>query len=87
MLTLTDIIARGQMAYEATLPDYFKRQVEPEPCLNSGKVNITLTDERQREICLSCPLADCVDVTDPRCPIRVEQRRLWREENRRRTNG
>jgi len=88
MLTLTDIVMRGQAAFEATLPDYFKRQVEPvEDLLPIGNVNLTLTDERQREICLNCPLADCVDVTDPRCPIRVEQRRLWREQNRRRTDG
>ena len=85
MLSLTDIITRGQMAFEATLPDYLRRQVEPAEA--EGHINITLTDERQREICLNCPLADCVDVKDARCPIRIEQRRAWREENRRRTNG
>jgi len=78
--------AAGQLAFEATLPDYFKRQVETEDSTPIG-VNLTLTDERQRELCLSCPLADCVDVTDPRCPIRIEQRRLWREQNRRRADG
>jgi len=57
MLTLTDIISRGQMAYEATLPDYLRRQDAPPEV--ERRVNLTLTDERQREICLACPLADC----------------------------
>jgi len=88
MLTLTDIVTRGQLAFEATLPDYLQRQVEPAEALCPiVHINLTLTDERQRELCLSCPLADCVNVTDPRCPIRIEQRRLWREQNRRRTDG
>ena len=92
MLSLTDIVTRGQAAFEATLPTYLARQaVENSSTVvdefsTERRINITLTDERQREICLNCPLADCVDVTDPRCPIRVEQRRLWREQNRRRAN-
>jgi len=85
MTTLTDIVARGQAAYEATLPAYLKRQDDLESI--PSHINLTLTDERQREICLNCPLADCVDVKDARCPIRIEQRRAWREQNRRRTNG
>ena len=80
MLSLTDIISRGQTAYEATLPDYLRRQEAPE----ASRVNITMTDERQREICLNCPLADCAGIESPACPIQIEQRRIWREKNRRR---
>jgi hypothetical protein len=34
-------------------------------------------------ICLSCPLLKCVGIEKPECPIRVEQRRRWREKMRR----
>ena len=44
--------------------------------------NIFLSEKRQREICLSCPLATCVGVERPNCPIRVAQRAEWREKNR-----
>jgi len=80
MLTLTDIISRGQTAYEATLPDYARRQGAPVEV--ERRINPTLTDERQREICLACPLADCVGVERPNCPIRIEQRAEWRHQNR-----
>jgi len=73
--TLAAIIARGQAAYVESLPDYARgpvADVEPTQC------NLTLSDERQRELCLTCPLAECLDITSPRCPIRIEQRRLWR---------
>jgi len=80
MVSLTDIISRGQTVYEATLPDYLRRQEAPE----ASRVNITMTDERQREICLNCPLADCAGIESPACPIQIEQRRIWREKNRRR---
>jgi len=81
MLTLTDIISRGQMAYEATLPDYLRRQDAPPEV--ERRINLTLTDERQREICLACPLADCVGVENRNCPIRIEQRAEWRRQNHR----
>jgi len=84
MLTLTDIVTRGQAAFEATLPDHLRRQVEPAEA--ERRVNITLSDERQREICLNCPLADCVGIERRDCPIQVEQRRAWREQNRRRAD-
>ena len=77
--TLAAIIARGQAAYVESLPDFardFGADVEP------TQPNITIADERQRELCLSCALCDCVGIENPRCPIRVEQRRVWR--NRRR---
>ena len=84
MLNLTDIISRGQAAFEATLPDYLRRQDAPPEV--ERRVNLTLTDERQREICLNCPLADCVGIERRDCPIQVEQRRAWREQNRRRAD-
>ena len=43
--------------------------------------SIHLSEERQRDICLACPLADCVNVTDSRCPIRREQLAEWRRQN------
>jgi len=47
--------------------------VEPEP-------NTSAVDEaRQIQLCLSCPLADCVGVESSACPIRIEQRRVWRK--------
>jgi hypothetical protein len=87
---LAAIIARGVARYQESLPDYaqdahplvtlphFARPVaelpEPEP-------NVSAVDEeRQRELCLSCRLADCVGVESEACPIRIEQRRLWQRE-------
>jgi hypothetical protein len=40
--------------------------------------NVSAVDEaRQIQLCLSCPLADCVGVESSACPIRIEQRRVW----------
>src|SRR5262245_59499663 len=80
-MNLQEIIANGQQAYEATLPEYMKRQeADDSP---THRINLTLTDERMRELCLSCPLADCLDITSTLCPIRIEQRREWRRQNHR----
>jgi hypothetical protein len=76
------IIARGQAAYRATLPEYdaelmatlARAEAEPTTPNNLGIVD----EERQRALCLSCPLADCVGVESSACPIRQEQRRAWR---------
>src|SRR5262249_29624991 len=48
--------------------------------------HIHLPQERQVEICLSCKLDECVNVTDPRCPIRIEQRVEWRRQNHSKTS-
>lgn len=82
MLELSAIIAAGQAAYLASLPDYARGDGdEPEPT----QPNISgVTDERQIELCLNCPLPDCVGVDHRRCPIRQEQLRVWREKNARR---
>lgn len=78
-LNLKDIVTRGRAAYEATLPDYLRRRVEPTNAeAEAPEPNIALTDERQREICLNCPLPDCVGIRNKRCPIRIEQRAAWR---------
>jgi len=78
MLELSNIVAAGVARYQA-------EQARYAPPLPVGvaeletKPNVSAVDEdRQRELCLSCPLADCVDVTDARCPIRREQLRVWK---------
>src|SRR5215471_12023271 len=84
MTSLTDIIKNGQAAYEATLPEYLRRQVAPAEV--ERRIILTLTDERQREICLNCPLADCVGIERRECPIQIEQRAEWRRQNHRRVS-
>ncbi len=91
---LAVIIARGVARYQESLPEYardasplvtlphFARPLsdlpEPEP-------NVSVVDEeRQRELCLSCPLADCLGIESALCPIRIEQRRMWRKQRRQR---
>ncbi len=76
---LARIISAGVTAYQNSLPDYAREpiaDVETQPI-------IALTDERQRELCFSCALNDCVGVESAACPIRIEQRRIWREQRRR----
>jgi hypothetical protein len=81
---LRAIIAAGVAAYQESLPAYARdaqpvvlvpdhalADVETEP-------NLTLDEDRQRELCLSCSLADCVGIESPACPIRREQRAEWR---------
>ena len=82
MTTLEEIIAHGQTAYEATLPDYLQRGADKEAA--PTRIHIFISPERQREICLNCPLIECVGIEHRNCPIRIEQRREWREQNRRR---
>lgn len=79
---LAAIVAAGQAAYEARFAPALP---SPTEAIEPG-LNIYLSDERQREICLACPLADCLDITDRRCPIRVEQRRIWREQSHKRVS-
>jgi hypothetical protein len=44
--------------------------------------------DEQTNLCLKCPLLECVGIESPRCPIRIEQRRRKREyDNRRRPAG
>lgn len=73
MLELSAIISAGVARYEARyappLADVAELETTP---------NITLDENRQRALCLSCALPDCVDITDSRCPIRQAQRALWR---------
>jgi hypothetical protein len=42
------------------------------PWLRSYQI---VSEERQRELCLNCPHADCLGVENRKCPIRVEARR------------
>ncbi len=75
---LAAIIAAGVARYEATLPEYARtRAVETE----APEVfrHLRVDADRQRELCLNCPLDDCVGVNHPACPIRIESRRVWRE--------
>lgn len=70
------IIAAGVARFEATLPAYAQRSADDEPAEQCP--NLVVSADRQREICLNCPLADCVGVSQPQCPIRIEARRAWR---------
>jgi len=76
---LAAIISAGVAAYEATLPTYAQRS-SAEAGAPSVAINFTLGEERQISICLNCPLTDCVGIESKQCPIRVEQRRAWREQ-------
>jgi hypothetical protein len=73
MTELNTIIANGIARYQALYapPLADVAELEPTPI-------ITLDEETQIQICLRCELADCVDVTDSRCPIRAAQRAMWR---------
>ena len=78
MLELSNIIAAGvaryqveQAKYAPPLTDVAELETEP----NVSRV----TEERQRELCLTCPLADCVGVESNACPIRIEARHTWRK--------
>lgn len=44
-------------------------------------INLTLKSHERDAICLDCALADCVGIESMACPIRIEQRRRWREKN------
>jgi len=45
-------------------------------------INLTLTDDQQREICLDCQLPDCVGLESRYCPIQEAQRAIWRAKDR-----
>lgn len=92
---LRAIIARGVAAYQDSLPDY-AREAEalvtlPYHALRADELpepepNVSAVDEdRQRVLCLNCELADCVGIENEACPIRREQRAVWRRS--RRTGG
>ena len=75
---LAAIIAAGVARYQASLPDYTQDfsadDIEP------PQFNVSAVDEAlQIQLCLSCPLADCVGVESSACPIRIEARRVWRK--------
>ena len=81
MLELSNIIAAGVARYRAEQAKYAPpltsvAELETEP--NTSAV----TEERQRELCLACPLADCVGVESNACPIRIEARQVWRKAKR-----
>jgi len=73
---LAQIIAAGVARFEATLPPLMRARPETEAIEQCP--NLVVSANRQREICLNCPLADCVDVSQPQCPIRIEARHVWR---------
>jgi len=78
MTSLETIIAVGVARYEALYAPPLADVAELETTPNLTGVD----EERQRQLCLSCPLADCVGVESSACPIRIEQRRVWRERGR-----
>jgi len=49
-----------------------------------ASINFTISLREQNAICANCPLQICVDRDSRDCPIQVEQRRTWRENNKRR---
>ena len=73
---LAMIIAAGVARFEATLPPLMRARPETEAIEQCP--NLRISPERQREICLNCPLADCVGVANDQCPIRIEARRQWK---------
>jgi hypothetical protein len=73
---LAAIVAAGVARFEAPLPAYATRSVDSEPM--EACPNLAISAERQREICLNCPLADCVGIGNDQCPLRVEARRQWK---------
>ena len=88
---LAAIIARGVAAYQNSLPAYARDEapaatlphhVRPRPELPDPEPIITLSEERQAEICLSCQLSDCVGIENEACPIRIAQRDEWRRKDR-----
>jgi len=87
MLELSAIIAAGVAAYQASLPDYARDAAPivtlPDHARDASELpepqpNLTLDEDRQRALCLECPLADCVGIENAACPIRREQRAHWR---------
>lgn len=74
---LAAIIAVGVAAFESTLPAYAQRtQADCEPTEHCP--SLAVSADRQREICLNCPLPDCIGIANPQCPIRIESRKMWR---------
>jgi len=73
---LAQIVAAGVARFEATLPPLTRERPQVEAVEQCP--NLAISDDLQREICLNCPLADCVGVSQPQCPIRIEARRVWR---------
>jgi hypothetical protein len=73
---LAQIISAGVARYQASLPEYLRQGVDSEAV--ERVPNLAISAERQREICLNCPLPDCVGVGSPQCPIRIEARRRWK---------
>jgi len=73
---LAMIVAAGVARFESALPAYAQRHADDEPMEQCP--NLTVSAERQREICLNCSLPDCVGITKPQCPIRIEARRQWK---------
>jgi hypothetical protein len=77
---LAQIVAAGVARFESTLPAYAQRRAD------AGEIeqcpNLAISAECQREICLNCSLSDCVGISKPQCPIRIEARRQWRQQRK-----
>jgi hypothetical protein len=64
-----------------------RSQVEPLDAFTGAaepperRINLSLTEERQAQICLSCPLPDCIGIESRECPIQIEQRAEWRRQH------
>ncbi len=74
---LAMIVAAGVARFEATLPPLMRERPQVEAVEQCP--NLRVSEDRQREICLNCPLPDCVGVANDQCPIRIEARRIWNQ--------
>jgi hypothetical protein len=77
MLELSNIIAAGVARYRAEQAKYAPPLADVAELETTPNVS-AVDEDRQRELCLSCPLSDCVGIENATCPIRAEARRLWR---------
>ncbi len=77
---LVQIVAAGVARFEATLPPLMRERPQVEAVEQCP--NLAISDDLQREICLNCPLPDCVGVANDQCPIRIEARRQWNQRKR-----
>jgi len=73
---LAMIVAAGVALFEATLPPLMRERPQAESI--EQRPNLVVSADRQREICLNCPLPDCFGIGNDQCLIRVEARRQWK---------
>ena len=78
---LAAMVAGGVARFESTLPAYAQRSGEAEVPVT--RAHVSVSEERQIELCLSCPLSECAGIASSECPIRRESLRVWRESGER----